>query len=368
MGEEFQYSISAHELKIYYVRAMDGIDSSEIKRDERKLGSALRKKELSIVNPYTNSDDKLERIDQLIENNLSLLTDSHMVLADLSMRNYIYVGAVFEIVQATDIGHPIVVCVGDSDLGERCYLYYYTNFLCRTIDEAIEYIWRCWTIEGINQQLEEEKEFYDKVALEHGKLTGKPYDKKESDIVKYNEEKNQLKQRLGDYCHDKKVLELGCGNGEWTEVIADVAQAITCIDTSQNMIWQAKEKLKNSTTEKYFIHGDFLDGTIPLGTYDIIVFYFTLSFLPPVVQQELLSIMKNHISGEGYFLFAESVQMSTLRSKGLGCRRIQMRQAYGKEYMIYKESFSPCRLDTNAFKVVDSLDDVRWFTFCAAHL
>ncbi len=358
-------------LKVYYARAMDGIELSKIMEDERQVKVALSRKEFSIANPYKEQEVQIEQAGELVENNLKLLKGSDILLGNLSIHNYTYIGAVFEILQAANLDIPIVVYIGNSNLENRFYLHFYCNFICRTIDEAIEYIWRCWTSEGRDHQLNEEKEFYDKIATEPGNVTRKSYKNKKFDNERYDKERDQLKEKLRQYCWRKNVLELGCGIGEWTQVIAEVAKSVTCIESSQNMIKRAKERLVKSPIQPGFIHGDFLDETFSIEPSDVIVSYFTLSFLPPLLQNKLLFSMKKWGTKNGLFLFGESIQITTLPSIGLGRQRIQTRRACGKKYTVYKEHFTPYELEKllniNGFRVIDLPINVRWFTFCATH-
>lgn len=371
MKENRHPDIPKPRLKVYYARAMDGIAPSKIMEDEQHVTTALSQKGFSIANPYREQETQIEQADRLVENNLKLLKESDILLGNLSIHDYTYIGAVFEILQAANLGIPIVVFIGNSNLENRFYLHFYCNFICRTIDEAVEYIWRCWTSEGINHQLNEEMKFYDKIATEPGNGTRKSYKNKESDIEIYDRERGSLKEKLRHYCRYKNVLELGCGIGEWTQVIAEVAKSVTCIESSQNMIARAKETLRESPIRPNFIHGDFFNQTFLVESSDVIVLYFTLSFFPALLQNKLLSAMKKRVSKDGHFLFGESIQISTLPSIGLGRQRIQTRRACGKEYAIYKEHFAPYQLEKllnlNSLSVIDLPIDVRWFTFCAAH-
>jgi demethylmenaquinone methyltransferase/2-methoxy-6-polyprenyl-1,4-benzoquinol methylase len=373
MKKKRQTDLPARHLKIYYARAMDGIETTEIEKDDRQVETALSGKNFSIANPYNREQAvRIEDAETLVRKNTDLLEDSDVLLANLSRQNYTYIGAIFEIVQACSLGKPVVAYIGNSDLGNRYYLHYYCSFICRNIDEAIEYIWRCCTPQGCDAQLNEEKEFYDTIATEPGCGTGKPYKNKQSDIERYTRERGRLKEKLRDYCCDKNVVELGCGTGEWTQVIAEVAKSVICIESSWNMIKWARERLRKSPVSPDFMHADFLDETLLIerSDADVMVFYFTLSVLPPLLQNSLLSAMKKWVSTDGHFLFGESVQMSTLPSIGLGRQRIQTRRACGKEYSIYKERFAPYHLqkllNANGFKIVDLPEDARWFTFCAA--
>lgn len=372
MKKKRQSDMVKRNLTVYYARAMDGVESSKILQDECLVKSALNSKGLFIANPYSEQKFQMEQVDHLVQNNLKLLKNSDVLLANLSLQSYTYIGAVFEILQAANLGIPIVACIGNSNLGSRYYLHYYCSFICSTIDEAVEYMWRCWTSEGVNQQLKEEMEFYDKIAAQVGEVTRKQYKSKKLDIGRYERERNRLKEKLRDYCHEKNALELGCGTGEWTQVMTEVAKSVTCIESSQNMITRAKERLEKSPIQPFFINGDFFDDTLSIEPCDVVVSYFTLSFLPPLVQNTLLSVMKKWASKDGHFLFGESIQISTLPSIGLGLQRMQTRKVRGKEYVIYKEHFTPVRLqkllNANGFRIIDSPDDVKWFTFCATKL
>jgi len=364
--------ISKSKLNVYYARAMDAIDRYRIIEDDKLVKTELARREFSTVNPYVERVIQIEQANQIVKNNLGLLKKSNVLLANLSIQNYTYIGVVFEIVQAAKLGIPIIAYIGESNLSNRYYLHAFCDFICNTIDEAVEYIWRCWTFEGIIEQIKEEKEFYDTIATQPGKTTRKPYKNKEQDIDRYKKERAQLRNTLRDYCRDKNVLELGCGTGEWTKVIAEVAKSVICIESSLNMIKRAKERLGTSPIQPDFIHGDFFDETLSIKACDVIVSYFTLSFLPPLAQNELLSIMKKFVHEDGFFLFGESIQVSALPSIGLGRQRIQTRKACGKKYTIYKEHFDPYHfqkvLALNDFKIIDLPFDVKWFIFCSAQL
>lgn len=362
--------LAARDIRLYYARAMDGIPLSEILEDDRILYAAMEAHGFTVINPYRKADMPFQDAVVLIKENLELLRQSNVVIVDLSKRDYQYIGALFEIAHSVTFGKPVIVCIGSSDLDRRFYLHHYADFMCRTVDEAMTYIWRCCSLEGICEQIQQAKTFYDHIALTYQETSRKTYQEKDSDIKQYEKERTQLKANLSYYCRSKSVLELGCGVGDWTKVIADVADSVTCIDASQTMIHRAKEKLSQAPARINFIEGDFLDETLNITPCDVVVSYFALSFLPPIIQYKYLSNIKLWLKNGGRCLFAESTKIATLPSVGLGSQRLQRRLANGQEYLLYKEHFTAKSLEqllnANGFKIVDLPQDVRWFSFCSA--
>jgi SAM-dependent methyltransferase len=360
------------ELKVYYARAIDDIDYSEILRADLRIQKAINQKGFFLVNPYKKTSISVEQLGNIVDKNTELLKESDVLLADLTIKDYTYIGAIFEIVQAVNFGIPTVICVGNTNYKNRLYLHHYCDFICRTVDEGFEYIWRFLSHDGIEHQLREEEEFYEAIAANYYEESRKTYADKEKDIEKYERERITLREKLEKYCRNKSVLELGCGSGDWTQTITEVAKSVTCIDISTYMINEAKKRLIRSPIQPYFICGDFLDETLSIEPCEVVVSYFTLSLFPPIIQNILLSNMKNWVTTGGYFLFGESMQISTISSIGMGRRRIQCRTVGRRDYIIYKDHFSPDRLQAllnmHQFEVFDISSVFRWFAFCCAHL
>jgi len=359
-------------LKIYYARAMDNIDNYEIINDDIQTQNAINQKGFSLVNPYESKDVSVVHPGTIIEKNTQLLQDSDVLIANLSIKNYTYIGAIFEIVQAINLKIPTVICVGNTNYRKRLYFHYYCDFICKTISEGLEFIWRFFTYDGIEHQLKEEEAYYQAIATNYEYKSRKIYIDKKSDLDKYEQERIILRKKLKEYCKNKSVLELGCGSGDWTQTIVEVAKAVTCIDVSSCMIAEAKKRLNNSPIQPDYICGDFIDETLTIEPCEIVVSYFALSFLPPIVQNIFLSKIKNWITPGGCILFGESMHISTIPSVGIGCRRIQYRTVGDKKYVMFKEHFSPDRLrkliSTHQLKVFDFSDNFRWFSFCCAQL
>ncbi|MHC4564793.1 MAG: class I SAM-dependent methyltransferase [Planctomycetota bacterium] len=358
--------------KIYYARAMDDLPQSLVEHDDENVQEALNKLGYSLINPYTKPNNSNLNYDTIVEDNLRLLASSHVLLANLSVPGYIYVGAVYEITQACHLQIPVVTYVGQTGLENRCYLLHYADFICEDLNESLEYIWRCLSKDGIKHQLAESISFYDVVGREGRETSNKPYKERQNDIERYETERNLLKKKFIEYCCDKDVLELGCGTGEWTAAMLKTARSLVSIDASENMLMRAKKRIGSCANKLTLLRGDFLKQHLTIRPLDVVVAYFTISFLPPVMQQQLLARIKDWLLPGGICLFAESAQFSTLPSFGLGRQRIQTRVGAEREYRIYKECFSPYQLkkvvSDAGFDVVELLDNRTWFSFCAARI
>jgi SAM-dependent methyltransferase len=52
----------------------------------------------------------------------------------------------------------------------------------------------------------------------------------------------ELHEALTELLHGHKVLELACGSGYWTDIIADAAESVRAIDNSPQMLAAARER------------------------------------------------------------------------------------------------------------------------------
>lgn len=74
---------------------------------------------------------------------------------------------------------------------------------------------------------EEIQNYYSRRASEYEEIYQKP--ERQSELAR-------LKTMLGDLLRGQRILELACGTGYWTAVIAPIAQSIVATDTSEETI------------------------------------------------------------------------------------------------------------------------------------
>lgn len=109
-----------------------------------------------------------------------------------------------------------------------------------------------------------------------------------------------LRQLLPDHA---KALEIGCGTGEFTRLLASRAQSVVALDLSPNMIRLARQQSANCRNIEYVL-GDFMSLTLPSENYDCVVSIATLHHLP--LEQAVLK-MKDVLKPNGVLVIHDLV-------------------------------------------------------------
>lgn len=101
---------------------------------------------------------------------------------------------------------------------------------------------------------------------------------------------NYLLGRLPGRCTN--ALEIGCGTGEFTRLLAERAESMTALDLSPEMVRVAKTLSTDHGNIEYVL-GDFLELPLPAEGYDCIVSIATLHHLPlDRAMQKITQILK----------------------------------------------------------------------------
>jgi ubiquinone/menaquinone biosynthesis C-methylase UbiE len=91
------------------------------------------------------------------------------------------------------------------------------------------------------------------------------------------------------------ALEIGCGMGAFTRLLAERARHVTALDLSPQMLRLAKERSAHLTNINYLL-GDFLKLSLPAESFDCIISISTLHHLP---LGETLEKMKELLKPDG---------------------------------------------------------------------
>ncbi len=81
----------------------------------------------------------------------------------------------------------------------------------------------------------------------------------------------QLMTKMGGITKDSKVLELGCGTGEFSKLLAETGANLTAVDISPDLLDLAKEKLKDHPNVSLLIDDIEVLDKVDDGSFDNIV-------------------------------------------------------------------------------------------------
>ena len=106
----------------------------------------------------------------------------------------------------------------------------------------------------------------------------------------------------------RQILEIGCGTGEFSRLLAERAEKVLAIDLSPQMIRFAKERSKLCPNID-FIEGDVMTYELPDNQFDCIATLTTLHHLP---MTGILKKIKSALKPGGVFICLDLYQRSNL--------------------------------------------------------
>ncbi len=108
--------------------------------------------------------------------------------------------------------------------------------------------------------------------------------------------------------HCRHILEVGCGTGEFSRLIAERAEKVLAIDLSPQMIRLARENSKLCPNID-FIEGDVMTYQLPDNQFDCIATLTTIHHLPIEI---ILRKIKKALKPGGMFICLDLYQRSNL--------------------------------------------------------
>jgi demethylmenaquinone methyltransferase/2-methoxy-6-polyprenyl-1,4-benzoquinol methylase len=107
------------------------------------------------------------------------------------------------------------------------------------------------------------------------------------------------------------AVELACGTGIWTRELAAMADRVTALDASAEMLNLNREKV---AAENVAYEQTDLFTWEPAERYDLLHASFWLSHVPPDLLEEHLAVMRRAIRPGGRLFLVDSRQVSTSTS------------------------------------------------------
>ena len=111
----------------------------------------------------------------------------------------------------------------------------------------------------------------------------------------------------------ESALEIGCGGGAFTRLLASRADSVTAYDLSPEMIRLAKEQSSGFRNVEYRL-GDVMQVSLPAAGFDCVVSIATLHHLP---LERALMKMKDALRPNGVLVIHDLIADGRLLDRGL---------------------------------------------------
>lgn len=134
--------------------------------------------------------------------------------------------------------------------------------------------------EEIDRRLEEQLAYYRSRAPEYDEwhLRRGRFDRGPEANRLWFAEQAKLEAAVEEFAPSGRVLELACGTGLWTRILARHADMLTGVDAAPEALERSRERVKEPGVR--FVEADLFTWEPP-KPYDVIFFAFWLSHVPP---------------------------------------------------------------------------------------
>lgn len=108
------------------------------------------------------------------------------------------------------------------------------------------------------------------------------------------------------HCKDEalKILDLGCGPGLYSEMLAKLGHHVTGVDFSQNSIEYARKKAESKNLQIKYLNKDYTKLELPENQFDLVILVYTdFGPLLPGERELLLKKIKTVLKPGGLFIF-----------------------------------------------------------------
>lgn len=192
--------------------------------------------------------------------------------------------------------------------------------------------------------LEEQKAYYRERAAEYDEWFYRRgrYDHGTAENQRWFAEVASVRSALHALPRAARALELACGTGIWTAELLDIADHITALDASQEMLAINRQKVASERVR--YQQADLFDWT-PAETYDLVFFGFWLSHIPPERLGRFLATVRTALAEGGRFFLVDSRKSpsSTARDHHLPSdgHLLTRKLNDGREFTIVKIFYEP---------------------------
>jgi protein-L-isoaspartate O-methyltransferase len=144
---------------------------------------------------------------------------------------------------------------------------------------------------------EQSAQFYAKSASNHDRIYDRP--ERQDDLA-------AMREHVAEVMRGHTVLELACGTGYWTSIIADVADKVVATDINPEMI--AMATLRKLPADKVTLRvADAYDLPDDIGDYTAVFIGFWWSHVKRETQEKFLAQLKAKVGKDMFVVLLDDV-------------------------------------------------------------
>jgi 2-polyprenyl-3-methyl-5-hydroxy-6-metoxy-1,4-benzoquinol methylase len=197
-------------------------------------------------------------------------------------------------------------------------------------------------------RLDEQIAYYRARAQEYDEwfLREKRYDHGPEHRREWFREIDEIRAVLRSTVQGAEVLELACGTGLWTRLLAENNRRVVAVDASPEVIAINRERVGSANVE-YQIADIF--SYAPAANFDVVFFSFWLSHVPPERFDSFWTTVRAALRPGGQAFFIDSLleQTSSARDHGpvdgSGVARRKLND--GRQFEVVKVFYEPAELE-----------------------
>jgi SAM-dependent methyltransferase len=154
----------------------------------------------------------------------------------------------------------------------------------------------------------------------------------------------ELERALARFRPHGDILELACGTGLWTSILASHARHLTAVDAAAEMIAQNRSRLGAAAVE--YVEADLFEWQPQPDAYDLCFFAFWLSHVPESRFEAFWRMVGTALrpGGRVFFIDSDRSDLSTASDHRLpptDDETMLRRLDDGREFRIVKRFYSP---------------------------
>jgi demethylmenaquinone methyltransferase/2-methoxy-6-polyprenyl-1,4-benzoquinol methylase len=191
------------------------------------------------------------------------------------------------------------------------------------------------TSDEVDALLAEQVAYYRARAAEYDATSPLPYD---------DASRVTLLDRLEAFGPRGRVLELACGTGQWTAVLAKQASELTAVDASPEMLAIAAARVRDDRVR--FIRGDIFAWQ-PAQRYDVIFFSAWLSHVPPQRFEHFWTLVSDSLREDGRVFLIDELPAAAAYEDVIpdaAATTVERPLSNGTRYRVVKVFYQPDQL------------------------